>query len=370
MPMFHHFTFSGMRAIRFVPFHKEPLYLFLKEFPGHRPCNDAGDPVSPLCAWMIEKTGVYNLGTPLVRTPETWVIPRKMDFPTLKRSFIDHVFVRYPVPEFFYQVWENGSKLHKQWFAHLGSGKNIRTALGVPEGLYGKIPHYFLLAPRRMTLAQALVYGRVRGMGGHEKLAKAFALSPLGDQLEMDSKFERLIYLFIREEELTIPLIKPALAFFKKKYIIEQADDCPGGGDVFLARMKEDQYQEALKKEYAESNKTEFRAQICKQAITEIVVEGTIFQFTQIRNAMGLRMEGMLMKHCVGSYVNNCKRNFCSIWSVTIRYESANPDKRLTIEVLSDKRIDQVRGRHNRDATPLELKAVSAWATRFKLKKR
>jgi PcfJ-like protein len=359
-----------MKAIRFDPIHKDPLFLFLKQYPGLRPCNMEGSPVSPLCAWMIEKTGVFTLGMPLTRTPETWVIPKNMDYPTLLRSFIDHVLVRYPMPEFFYQVWNSGTKLHKQWFAHLGSGKNFRTASKVPEGLYGKLTHYFLLAPHWMTLAQALTYGRVKGMDGSDKLAKAFARSPLGDYLDMDFRYESLISLYIQDSGLTIPMIKPTLAFFMKKYILEGAVDFPRDASLFLERMKEAQQQEAYEKACSAFDKTAFKAHITHHQITEVVVEKHVFQFSQIRTPLELRQEGKLMQHCVGGYVNQCKRGSCSIWSVTLRNECYNVNKRLTIEVLRNRVISQVRGRYNRAATELETKAVYAWANMYKLKKR
>ena len=358
-----------MKAIRFDPIHKDPLFLLFKQYPGFRPCDTEGNPVSPLCAWMVEKTGVYALGMPLVRSLETWVIPSKMDYSTLLRSFINHVLVKYPMSEFFYQVWNGGSQLHKQWFAHLGSGKNFRTAPGIPEGLYGKMTHYFLLAPRWMTLAQALTYGRVRGMGGTEKLAKAFARSPLGDHLDMDLRYGNLIQLYIQDSELTIPMIKPTLAFFTKKYIIEQADDFPWDARVFLGRMKEAQHREIFEKNFLDFQKTEFKTHITRRPVTEIVIEKQIFQFSQIRNAFTLLDEGKLMRHCVGGYINNCKRGFCSIWSVNLRHEGHNVNKRLTIEVRKNKAIAQVRGLHNRAATELETKAVYAWASMYKLKK-
>jgi hypothetical protein len=357
-----------MKAIRFDPIHKDPLYLFLKQFPGFRPCDTEGNPVSPLCAWMVEKTGLYTLGIPLARPLETWVIPQKMDYTTLLRSFIDHVLVKYPMPEFFYQVWNGGSKLHKQWFAHLGCGKNFRTAPSIPHGLYGKMTHYFLLAPHWMTLAQALTYGRVRGMGGTEKLAKAFARSPLGDHLDMDIRYGILIQLYIQDPILTIPMIKSTLAFFKKKYIIEQADDFPSDAIAFLGQIKEAQNQEAFEKAFADLEKIEFRAHITRRPLTEIVVERHFFHFHQIRNAYELLKEGRSMQHCVGSYINTCKRGDRSIWSVNLRHEDKNVNKRLTIEVGSNNVIVQVRGRLNRGATELETKAVSAWAAMYKLK--
>jgi hypothetical protein len=358
-----------MKAIRFDPIHKDSLFLLFKQYPGFRPCDTEGNPVSPLCAWMVEKTGVYALGMPLVRSLETWVIPPKMDYATLLRSFINHVLVKYPVPEFFYQVWNGGSQLHKQWFAHLGSGKNFRTAPSIPQGLNNRITHHFLLAPRWMTLAQALTYGRVKGMGGTEKLAKAFARSPLGDHLDMDLRYGNLIQLYIQDSELTIPMIKPTLAFFTKKYIVEQADDFPWDARVFLGRMKEAKDREIFEKNFLDLKKTEFKTHITRRPVTEIVIEKQIFQFSQIKNAFTLLDEGKLMRHCVGGYINACKRGDCSIWSVNLRHEGHNLNKRFTIEVRKNKAIAQVRGLYNRAATEQETKAVYAWAAMYKLKK-
>jgi hypothetical protein len=64
-------------------------------------------------------------------------------------SLARHLLARFPVPGFMDQAWfrrDAGSERFRDWFVHLGAGKNIRT-LPTPIPMSKLMAHHFLLAP-------------------------------------------------------------------------------------------------------------------------------------------------------------------------------------------------------------------------------
>ena len=95
-----------------------------------------------------------------IRSVETWKVKkhnRDRQFSELAR----HLFAAYDVPLFMDCVWFNGNVTHQNWFKHIGTGRNIRTAPDIPIPLTKKMAHHFLKAPRHYTIEEALRWGQV-----------------------------------------------------------------------------------------------------------------------------------------------------------------------------------------------------------------
>jgi hypothetical protein len=88
----------------------------------------------------------------------------------------------------------------------------------------------------------------------------------------------------------------------------------------------------------------------------------------ELRRSYQLEIEGRRMRHCVGSYVGDCRQGSSSIWSLrsiwkeTTRWEA-------TIEVDRRTRtIVQVRGDSNRKPSRDAFEHVERWAERNRLR--
>ena len=82
-----------------------------------------------------------------IRSVETWQVKkhnRDRQFSELAR----HLLAAYEVPLFMDRVWFNGNVVHQNWFKHIGTGQNIRTAPDIPIPLTKKMAHHFLKAQR------------------------------------------------------------------------------------------------------------------------------------------------------------------------------------------------------------------------------
>ena len=72
-----------------------------------------------------------------IRSLETWKVKkhnRDRQFSELAR----HLLAAYEVPLFMDSVWFNGDGTHQNWFKHIGTGQNIRTAQDIPIPLTEK----------------------------------------------------------------------------------------------------------------------------------------------------------------------------------------------------------------------------------------
>lgn len=87
------------------------------------------------------------------------------------------------------------------------------------------------------------------------------------------------------------------------------------------------------------------------------------FQIIELKNEVELQTEGRMLKHCVGSYSHRCKNGNCSIWSFR-RMIDGSFRRMVTIEISSNKRIIQMRGRMNCTPSSEDKKAILDWAAR------
>ena len=107
-----------------------------------------------------------------LRDIENWSVntknPRKQSSLLLR-----HLYAKYELPLFMDSVWYKGGTLHQEWYKHLGSGKNLRTAIGLPIQVTKKIAHYFCEAPPSYTVPEAIRWAQVHAIGGDRQLAEA-----------------------------------------------------------------------------------------------------------------------------------------------------------------------------------------------------
>ena len=81
-----------------------------------------------------------------------------------------------------------------------------------------------------------------------------------------------------------------------------------------------------------------------------------------------LYVEGGIMKHCVATYANSCRRNRSSIWSIKV---TTGEQRRrvLTVEVIPNERIIwQAKGRRNSSPSQQAEKVLQIWANREQLR--
>ena len=294
-----------------------------------------------------------------------------------------HLFANYEVPLFMDSVWlGKGGSRFQSWFKHLGNGKSLRTALGVPITVTKKIAHHFGRAPAHYTVTEALRWGQVHAIGGDRSLVEqirgtrlsqtfthdAFWVSFLRflinspesvDQRDMNRLVEyifeirfvpRRILIAGGQERLVSPP-QPNFNNFKgqclKKLLTDAAawtsDDKIAGFEWHPSEIAPFQHTEQI--QHAEQNCT------------------AVWTIYELLSSEALIREEQSMKHCVGDdfFSNACYEGHYTIWSLGCD-RGKGRENLLTIEVQGNEKITEILGYENRLPTPNELNIVQQWA--------
>ena len=315
-----------------------------------------------------------------IRSVETWKVKkhnRDRQFSELAR----HLLAAYAVPLFMDSVWFSGNRLHQDWFKHIGTGQNIRTAPDVPISLTKKMAHHFLKAPKDYTISEALRWGQVHALGGDRYLVDALRQTRLTRGFSNDDFWVNVIRFFIANPMLDVSHVNPIVDYIwhqryeNQRVFIERGVareigpaqpnfSMRGRTPETLLRQVEAWHGELGRQvksgelEWPRSGIGEFHTLEGSEAARNM-------RFWSIRELLSsdeLIDEGRAMQHCVSTYAGSCHAGRSSIWTMEIEDENGCR-KILTIEVAPRaKVIRQVRGKGNRSPTPKEKNLLGKWA--------
>ena len=295
-------------------------------------------------------------------------------------SLLQHLFCKYPVPQFFNSAWflkEKGSDQYRDWFIHVANGHNIRT-VKTPIALSKKMAHLMMQAPEDYSIEHAVRWGQIHAMNGNRRLTEEIISSRLGKGFENNEFWSTVIKFFIDNPMLDRKHIGPVIDYiFNQKY--DQEEVILAGGDTEIRLAPQPNFSmnhrnpEALLRQVAvwhgELNKitpdlnllfkkVDFDGLVMSKGKGESVYTYTI---KQLLSGRALRDEGQAMRHCVASYAQSCVKGKCSIWSLEKITKKAT-EKCQTIEVDNNKVIVQSRGKLNRLPIAQEMSIIKKWA--------
>ncbi len=327
---------------------------------------------------------VANNSDSWIRTPEDWY-PEAISLDEHFAELLRHLFCCYDVPRFMDAAWLEGNPTYQTWFKHIGAGQNIRTAPGLPFVLTKKMAHHFLDAPEDYTITEALRWGQVHGLGGTLNFAGALrdtylvsALNgprhrhaPPGDfWFEADSFWVNFIRFFAGHPMFDFSQIGVVIDYIREqKYGDPEADFPPEHPNFSLSRRTPESLLDAARAWRAEIRRMEAEIRrdlkregnaIPSSGIGEFSLneDGKHWHIRELQTRQELRREGRIMRHCVGTYWNSCRRGHRSIWTM----ETAGR-KVVTIAVDNTlKKIIDARGKANRSIFPEERHILSRWA--------
>jgi hypothetical protein len=349
-----------------------------------RPAPDGGRDDAPDCTRVV--AGLLALAThhrDWFRPVDTWAPlggnPRPL-FATLAR----HLLAAYPVPAFLDVVWLKGedddARRQQGWFKHVGAGRNIRTA-DLPLKYTKMMAHQWLQAPAHHTVEAALRWGQVRGLGGSRELALAVADTRLGGSFEHEDFWLTVVQVLVNHPEIDVARVGPIVEylhhqrFVPREFLIEEGDLVELGpeqpnlsmkGRSPASLLRQVTAWQAMPREpkrikqlsWARSNIGEFRH-------VEAEGPGSGFRCWTVRELLSsseLYREGEAMRHCVGSYVQECALGETTIWSMCFETLTRR-DRVMTIEVDPDtRRVWQAKRRGNAPPNAKVRAVLERWA--------
>jgi hypothetical protein len=338
----------------------------------------SGQPVIGQYGWQVGNTFVDGL-LALARHSRNWMRPVaewKPQTHNTRRQFASlarHLFAEWPVPAFMDSVWflgnGRGAVQQQEWFLHVGSGQNIRTA-DLPLPYTKRMAHHFMQAPPDLTVAAALRWGQIHGLGGSERLVRAVVGTRFGTDFEHNDFWVTVLQFLIANPMLDVAHVGPIIDFIhQQRFVSQDVFVAPGVVErkgpaqpnftmkgrtpASLLRQVEAWHRTLAK---TEQPKAEWaRSGIAGFEFVEGAERGgnlKIWTLTELLSTKALVAEGRKMKHCVATYAHSCARGTCSIWTLEVETFEGRA-KRLTVEVQNAARlICQARGKCN--ALPAE----------------
>ena len=289
-------------------------------------------------------------------------------------SLARHLLTLYSVPSFmdaaFFESKADQADPHLEWFLHIGKGQNIRTA-SVPIALTKMMAHHFALAPKDLTIPQALRWGQVRGIGASERLAKVLVVTKLGSILPDEPFWTSVLFFFVNNEMLDPAQVGPIVDYiynqrFQEQEIWDEQGELlrvgipqpnfsmKGRTATALVRQMQEWHRELRKDnqrplvEWQPSGLESF------QTSQKDVGLGTMvhWKIEELLTNKALVQEGRDMHHCVATYAQSCLRGSRSIWSLQMAIGSATWRRVMTIEVDNlRQQVVQARGKCNKTPT-------------------
>ena len=340
-----------------------------------------------------------------------WVKPMEQWRPKSKsprrqfQSLLQHLFAKYePMPTFFNQVWasnDNSMSRYRLWYVRVAGGQNLRKC-DLPIPYTSRMAHWFMRAPDNFSVAQALRFGQVIGLGGDQRIAKTIATTRLADNFRHDDFWVTVIRWFVDQPLLDPVQIGPIIDYINFQRFEPEIDLFRLGQQIDIddqtfqprqpnfsmkgrtattllgqvnrwhQRLANDNRHQTTA--WLSSGIPEFslleggesrEGQTVPQTMNESVRHWTI---RELLSSKSLSIEGRQLNHCVASYAGTCRTRRSSIWTMELERFSGTK-KLLTIEVnLMTQTIVQIRGKSNRMPNEVERKIIQRWATEANLK--
>jgi hypothetical protein len=279
------------------------------------------------------------------------------------RSLARYLLARYDVPGFMDAAWferdSSMARTYQEWFLHIGSGRNIRRADGLPLDMTERGAHFFLQAPPTVSIPGAMRWGQVRAMGGSEALANAVVATRIGERFTDEEFWVTVLHFFVNNPVLDTRHVRPIVdyvhhvRFGPVDGVLEVDGSFSMKGRTPAALLQRVRESHAALARQTRRGSLDFPASgidpllwmepdVCEEA-------AQLWRVEEIRSVRDLYEEGRAMKHCVASYASDCASGRSSIWSMrVVAGPEARPQRVMTIEVNpKTRRVTEARGKCN-----------------------
>lgn len=290
-----------------------------------------------------------------------------------------HLLARYEVPPFFDKAFFQGDteEAHSQqkWFIHIGKGQNIRTA-GVPMRLTKRMAHNLIQGnDHRLTVYQAMrtaQYNALKTAPQTWHTSWIIAHGPLGDSLANDNFWETVVQFIGNQNFLARSYVDAIVDYIRHQKFAPSRIPQPDGTVIEgppvhpnfcmkgrsankLLRQVDEWHQELTGMEgveletWAPSGLREFEHTVVDPELNRNI----LWSVHELTTSQQLYAEGRIMRHCVGSYTQECAEGEKSVWSLRALDTDAAGENQiqehvLTIEVNVRKRaVVQFAGKCN-----------------------
>ncbi len=302
-------------------------------------------------------------------------------------GYIDHLYVRYPVPRFLYQAFfENAEEpfdcmreIYRKWFVSVAQGMSFaRQVKGVMTSKEAKT---FLDAPWDNFVHENVWWAKLTVAGVPSAIRDKIIAKILANYFFDDpsDRFAELISFFANNHEMIdVKQLARMLDYLAWRLMNDGSFRLKGRTASSVTKLS-DQWHRMIRKARLG---TMVQWEGLKIAPMEFETMSHFGQISELYDNQQLMIEGLKQKNCVYTYVDECKRGVSRIFSMRVyarifvgydrlntpRWEKTREISRVTIEVDPNRQqIYQVRGPLNRAATSDESRWIRLWAHQNKM---
>lgn len=259
-----------------------------------------------------------------------------------------------------------------RWTWSIITGKNLRQCAGLPFPVTRMMAHWTIQAPYYLSFEEALFYGRVRGLGGTDKLHDR--LRSCFDQFYLFNdhfKAELLPFLARHQKNLDLRELPVLLGYLHHRYFENRQNDAFQLASYSLPRLQREMGEWYTTVESDPNYQPRFQGKFWRRsALSEYEsLEGKKrYHIVELTSYDDLCTEGKRLRHCVATYVEDCIDGRCSIWSLRVNAGEEEEKSIVTIEVGTEGYIEQALGKHNSRPKSEHMTVIRKWAAKEKLK--
>ena len=290
--------------------------------------------------------------------------------PSSKRSSVQvnelafYLFCQYKMPEFLYKAfYEKTITLFINWFIHIGTGKKVKELVNMPIAFTQKMGHYFLQTPKNFTVSEALRWAQVKGLNGDDKLAERIAYSWIGTKAYQDEDFwETFIRIIVNGGIFNHDTLTGLIDYVRNSKS-ENRNYTLNGRTLQSLMRQSDQWHKNISLIRGDQfwNPCGMHGYKVERKLEVVIME-------ELTGSKLLANEGRAMKHCVGSYVQQCVTGKTAIYSLRKYSMELLIETLATIEVnLSLRRIVQAKAKMNKKISDEARKHLDEWASKNEL---
>lgn len=259
------------------------------------------------------------------------------------------------------------NKQFRQWYITIGTGGSFYKE-HAKEFLTRKEAHLFLECPHEISILEALKYSIALATGCEPGKALRIARCKIDYKRLQEDRWRDVIRFFTRETPASVEEADDIIDWINSKFQEDAKFRISGHGfNIESIRKKVKDWHYALRRVKAMGDhrwdghaipnfKYETKSQHNKGVMD-------VWTITQILNTKELAAEGTAQHHCVYSYRTRCQCGDCSIWSLKL-----NDSRKITMELLNNGSLVQIRGYANRPAYADEMNVIKRWASENNLR--
>ena len=140
------------------------------------------------------------------------------------RALTRYLLADYDVPDFMDSVWFSAREKYQNWFIHVGSGCNIRTAEALPITMTKKMAHHYLQAPANYSVLAAFRWAQVQSLGGDKCLSDEITVTRLARSFKDDDFWMSVIRFFVNNPMLDRTHVHPIIDYIWNEKYVDQAE--------------------------------------------------------------------------------------------------------------------------------------------------